>query len=74
MNAARRRLAGGLTRPRVVACAADEPLGALLALFTFYRVHHVLVVGADGEPRGIVSAFDVVAFVYRAWNENPAQV
>lgn len=51
--------AGRVAGSPVVVIAPDESLGRAAMLMAEYGVTHLIVVGSDGEPAGIVSALDV---------------
>jgi CBS domain-containing protein len=41
---------GRTARPKAVTCSPLDPLRDVLALFSFYKVHHVFVVDGDDKP------------------------
>ncbi len=54
---------GRTPRPKAVTCSAHDPLRDVLALFSFYKVHHVFIVDKDDKASGVISVIDVIRWV-----------
>lgn len=56
---------GDLMNPAVVTLYAEDPAMAAVAEMAKNNIHRIVVLGADSEPVGIVTAMDVVRALYR---------
>ncbi|MDD9947091.1 MAG: CBS domain-containing protein [Myxococcales bacterium] len=57
--------AGDVMTPLVMSVAEDTPIPRAAALMAYEGIHHVIVLGSDRKPRGIVSSLDVIAWLAR---------
>jgi len=56
---------GDLMNPDVVTLYADDPAMLAAAEMTNRNIHRIVVLDADSQPVGIVTALDVVKALYR---------
>jgi CBS domain-containing protein len=66
-------IVGDIMHKGVIACKPDTPLQEVVRIVADTDVHAIIVVGAQGEVRGIISHFDLIKCYGTDLQERTAQ-
>lgn len=66
--------AGEIMAPGITACALEDPLSQVLARMHDRGLIHLLLLGPDGKPLGVVNARDGLRALLAAGNQEEAQL